>query len=78
MMETIEVPPVQTVTFETHPSQEKADSGSQAFRSFLTAAMDDKYEGDHYMLENAPPQSEDFVSLSEVATEKYKSDLRCA
>lgn len=60
MMETIEVPPAQTVTFETQPSQEKADSGSLAFRSFLTAAMDDKYEGDHYMLENAPPQSEDF------------------
>jgi hypothetical protein len=73
MMETIEVPPVATVEFETHPSQEK-DSGSQAFRSFLTAAMDDKYEGDHYMLETAPPQSEDFVRPLEAVLEKYMSN----
>jgi hypothetical protein len=70
MMETIEVPPAVSVDFETHPSQEKADSGSQAFRSFLTAAMDDKYEGDHYMLETAPPQSEDFVRLPYIVITK--------
>ncbi len=70
-MDLLEVhPPVASVELDT-TQDEKADSGSLAFRSFLTAAMDDKYEGDHYMLENAPPQSEDFVRfifLSELTT----------
>lgn len=70
-MEAIEVPPATTVDFETHPSQEKSETGSQAFRSFLSAAMDDKDQGSHYMLENAPPQSEDFVRAFTIMANKY-------
>jgi hypothetical protein len=73
-MDLLEVPA--PIAFVDRSSQEeKRDSGSQAFRSFLTAAMDDKYDGDHYMLENAPPQSEDFVRLYPSLRERVWSNV---